>query len=590
MEFNLTGIQKQFWTLARLHPASAAYHIVSCVKIAGGLDKIKLRQAWEVLFHSADIFKTAFKHPGGAPVAVITEKLDAPWVDISCTEDEFTGLASTYANEPFDLEHPPLVRAVLFDIGTGVYYFLLVQHHIITDLASKRLIGASISGFYNETPITLPKNEYGDLAKIESDYLSSSKGSKSLSFWKSKIDTHAGPLSLPTPFGNRSIFRSEGASVGWTLPIHLAEMLNHQTDLEKRQPFLWLLSAYIAFLHRISGQKQFAVGVPLTNRRLEGASDVLGPFVNILPVFVDIDTDDTFLDLYAKIRKEMLLNHRHQEVPFIDIASFYKGERELSRPPLIQTGFTSEPLFKLELDGLTCQSIPIQSHGAQMDLFFTYWPDGDSYSGWWEYNSDLLTGEIVTDWQDCFNVLLEQTLKRPAAPLSNFQILSPNADTRLKRWNTTFREYPLQDTLAHYMRRSFAAHPDQTALICGDRRWSYAQMERIVCRHASQLNKDYGERNRIALLLSQSPEMVLAIHTVLQSGNAYVPIGIDWPAERIRTIVEDIRPAAIITEDQYEDIVSSLGIPVIPVTSFVDEEQQDVRRRRIRSPVHEYRV
>lgn len=554
-----------------MHPKSSAYNIIACVCIDGVIDKDQFRKALSKVFFNTEVFRFAYRIEDETPIVCIDQNITLPYQEILCSGGSIFSHIDSLHQRPFRLDKPPLVRFALIQTDIERHYFILVMHHIITDLHSKQKISEAISAIYNRADLPVAFGKYSTFAKIQADFLSSTKGRLSISFWKKKMDCGSCTLELPGANNRQPYFNAEGSSVDWALPSLSLRKLKKKEANNDGQIFLWLLTTYSILLAHLSRQDRFFIGVPLTNRRLEGSLQTPGAMVNILPVNVDIDPEDTFTSLYGKLRKEMLLNHRHQEIPFTDIAGFYKGKRVNSRPHLIQAGFTLEPLFTLDLENVTCKSIPIKRKGAQMDLFFTYWPDGDGFTGCWEYNSDLLDEKLVIDWLDCFNTLLAQTLERPTDKLKDFQLLSQTAQKRIARFNNNTKSYPLDQTISYRLRNAFAENRDSDAIIYNNHKFSYADMEDIVCRSASQLHSKYGEKNRIALLLSQSPERVFTIHSVIQSGNAYVPIGTDWPGDRIRTVLEDIEPAAVITEKKYEPVVSSIGVPVILAKSLIED-------------------
>lgn len=566
----LSGVEKQFWLASRMHPQSSAYNIAACVCIEGVIDKDLFRKALSKVFFDTEVFHSAYRIEDDTPMVYVDENISLPYQEIACPSELVFSHLDKLHQKPFRLDEPPLVRFALIQTDIKRHYFLLVMHHIVTDLRSKQKISGAISAIYNRNDPPVAFGSYSSFNKIQADYFCSKKGKQAISYWKEKMDCESCTLELPSTNSRQPLFKAEGSSVDWTLPSLFLRKLKKLEANNEGQIFLWLLTTYSILLARLSRLNRFFIGVPLTNRRLEGTEDTLGVMVNILPVNVDINSEDTFTTLYEKLRKEMLFNHRYQEIPFTDIASFYKGNRANSRPHLIQAGFTLEPLFTLDLDNVTCKSIPIKRKGSQMDLFFTYWPDGDGFSGCWEYNSDLLDEKLVIDWLDCFNTLLGQTLAHPEYPLKDHQILSQTAQKRIARFNSNTKSYPLDQTISKRLRNAFSKHRNCNAIIDNNRRFSYADMEEIVCRAASQLHTLYGQKNRIALLLSQSPEMVFTIHSVVQSGNAYVPLGTDWPEDRIRMVIEDIEPVAVITEKKYESIVSSLKIPVIQATSLIE--------------------
>ncbi len=574
--FPLSGIQASFWIASKMLADSPAYNIASCVKLEGALDKDRLRDAWRQVFESAQIFKTCFGEVNGQPLARVDEDAVYPWQELDCPEREVFKTLAHLCYDPFDLGAAPLVRVALVRVQDDCHYLFIAQHHLITDLDSKEKLGVLISDVYNRKQTEFPTSPYSSFVETETDFLDGAGAQKHFKYWQDKMDAFPGVLDLPCEKPARTFFKGKGDSVAWRLPAPIYEMLTKKMASDSKQPFLWLLTAYILFLARISGQRNLAVGVPLTNRRFDGASSVLGPFVNVLPVCVAIDENDTFEALYTAVRKEMLLNHRYQEIPFFKIAGFSKSKREPHRPNIIQAGFTSEPLLQLDLNNLKCTAVAIKKYGAQLDLFFTYWPTATGFDGYWEYNSDRFSRDLIDVWQDGYNTLVKETLAQPEKHADSFRILNPASEKRIHTsWNATTTTYQAESNLARQLQKGFAKHRNEVALIHEERPISYGEMASIVTCMSRVLYRTYGQRKHIALFMDRSPELVYAIHAVIQSGNVYVPIGVDWPRERIRMVLDDVQPVLIISDEEKTGLLPQVDMPVATTGQLLRQGRGD---------------
>jgi len=292
--------------------------------------------------------------------------------------------------------------------------------------------------------------------------------------------------------------------------------------------------------------------------------------VNILPVAIEIDGSSAFEDVYNSIRRELLLNNRHQAYPFLKIAESYSGERDPMRPRLLQAGFTNEPLFNLDLEGLDCSPVYLPREGAQMDLFITWWKRGDSWEGYWEYNTGSFGEDEILRWQDYYARILAVALDDPAAAIGRIELLDGHAARALTGEGSSV-DYPLKRSMADLLRESFAAHPAETALVYEGVSVSYAEMEEKVEAVASFICGSAGSGGRVAVILRRSPEMLYALHGIVRSGNAYVPIGIDWPDERVLDILGDIRPVLVLGGEEHRQRIASSGVALHTIEEILSD-------------------
>ena len=128
--------------------------------------------------------------------------------------------------------------------------------------------------------------------------------------------------------------------------------LNQFSKAEKVNDFLVLLTAYAILLWSYSSQSEINIGVPFTNRRRESHKNIMGCFMNILPICIDLEPGDTFRAVIRKIRTAMLGAHRHQEAPYGTLVKKLVPPREPSYNPIFQVGFTFEHPMQMELGKL----------------------------------------------------------------------------------------------------------------------------------------------------------------------------------------------------------------------------------------------
>jgi amino acid adenylation domain-containing protein len=556
-------IQRQFQLNTVQFEPSPVYSVPCFFRIEGALDAARLEDAWTRVFRGSAWLGAALVEEGDRALLAVDPACPAPWSVVECPpgmdEGSVTDLARAETERPFELARPPLSRMVLFRIGSDRHYILLVQHHIITDLAAKRLLVEHLARAYADPGYLPPAAGYGRHVAAERSFLAGPAGAKAQEFWRGRMRNGAETLRLPMVRQAERPFQATGRQADWRLPDGLSRLLA-AAETAGHPVFLTMLTAYACTLGRLSGQGHFRIAVPFSNRP-EAMADVMGPCINVLPLDVEIRPGDSFTEIRARLRQEMLLAHRHQALPFLEIAQHFDEARNPSRPRLLQAGFTQEPLVGLDLPGLRVMPLHLPRQGAQMDLFFTWWPDGSGWSGVWEYNDQGFGPEEVRYWQGAFDRLLDSALTTPDRRWDEVGLVDGEW-TRRMTGEAGGEVFDHDANLADCLRAGYARDPGRPALRYRQKTWSYAEWARSAERVAGHVREQCGHGQRVLVLTERGSDMVLALHGIVLSGNAYVPLGTDWPLERIATILEDIEPSLVITQAQFAERFSGAVCPV----------------------------
>ena len=549
-----TDINRQFFTLHNLYPSSSVYNIPLLYKIQ---EHCKLRSVISTIISTFPLLLSKTTSDREGNIAFIKKEETDFYYEHQVSSNEIDTFIKNLINQRMNIDEG-LIQIHHIQITEECSYLLILQHHIITDLRSKEILIHFIEDAFNKN--SFPKFE---LMSIEEE--DQSKISFFESFWEKHICHET--LHLPSSEFGRKPFSGKGDSIGWKCPRFINEKMQ-SIDREKVfSPFIFFLTVYSVFLHRVSGQSDFNIGVPFTNRQREHEKNQLGAFVNILPLKILINSSDTFQDVYLYIRRQMLLLHRVQSYPFIKVSQFYKGERNIFYPHVLQAGFTQEPIIPLRIDGVEVTPVSMHPEGAQMDLFFTYWTEDRDFAGRWEYNSDAFSREQVSTWINIFNDLLGSAvsdisnhisvpIKTQFFPTAISTIYQPNG-----------KNYPVERHIASLLLDSYARNSESIAIVTEDNTISYIELNKRVTSIAACLTANYGTGKHIAVIMEKSAELIIALHAIVVAGNVFVPVDPSWPCERQQFVIDDAEVACILTNTNCESI--STPVPILTLDSFI---------------------
>jgi len=559
--YGISPIQKQFWLQHQSDPQSAAYNMASLFELSAMPDRARIIDVLGALIRRHSILRTLYGMEKGRLIARILEDMAPDFREDNYSQE----LLSQDIEEPFDLSKGPLFRTRLYKREKG-YFLLFVFHHIAIDLRSKDIFGSEFSLLYNrganDSPIgeSTPYEEYPGYLEKER---STDRWEKMASFWKGEIGGLS-PLLLTYDGERPPAMTTEGTRRTGALDPSLFADLNRYCIRSDRDPFLILLALYGVILHKYSGQTRISIGVPRTNRESGMYDNTMGCFVNILPLVLDINPQDTISDVLGQVRKKMLLIHRNQYFPYTDVVSLSPHPSDRKYNPLFQVGFTNEYPMTISLDGLTAEPLPVPGHGSQLDLFLYFWQRNGVFHWELEYNSRLFHKRRIDFFIDAYGVLLRDFLSGKDLPMDGISLVSRRTEQLiLQEWQGDTR--PLSGGLCIHglVEKQAALSGGKTALIFKGNELSFEMLNARANDVAALLiGKGIGREAIVGVSLERSFEMVIALLGILKAGAAYLPMEPTHPSEYKKYLIEDSGLSVILTKGRYRGELSALGYPI----------------------------
>ncbi|MHA5055136.1 condensation domain-containing protein, partial [Streptomyces sp. SD15] len=548
----LSSAQRRLWLLHQVDGPNPAYNIPAAWRLAGPLDRVALAQAVNDLVARHATLRTVFPAEDGLPYQRV---LDPAQAQVAINTESYERLAECAAYA-FDLEHELPLRVTLFETGPDEHVLLLLLHHIATDEWSQRPLLADLSTAYAARtaghgpdwaplPVT-----YADYTLWQRDLLDDT-GTDLLDHWTESLRGLPVELALPTDRPRPAESGHGGGTVGFTVPPRLERELRELARREGASMFMVAQAAVATLLHRLGAGDDIPLGAPVSGRTDENLEDLVGFFVNSLVLRTDLSGDPGFAELLRRVRETDLAAYEHQDLPFERLVEAVNPERSLARHPLFQVMVVhlAGPGGTPALPGLTARPEPIGQETAKFDLSFDFVEqgDGNGIQGWIEYSTDLFDPTTAELLADRLVSVLEQATATPDRPVGLLELLTDDERTRvLTDWNDTGREVPGL-TLPELFRAQVAATPAATALVFEGAALTYAELDARVERLAGVLSgMGVGPEGVVAVSLPRSVDLVVALLAVHRAGAAYLPLDVDYPAERIAFMLDDAEPVCVI--------------------------------------------
>ncbi|MEU1313457.1 amino acid adenylation domain-containing protein, partial [Streptomyces cinnamoneus] len=565
----LSYAQRRLWFLGRLEGASSTYNIPIGIRLSGTLDRDALTAALADLVARHESLRTVFAEEGGVPRQHVLAPADAA-LPLESVETDEAGLQEamrTAAEQGFDLATDLPVRATLFVLSATEHVLLLNVHHIATDGWSNAPLARDLSTAYTArrsgrapefTPLPV---QYADYTLWQRDLLGSEEDpdsliSRQLDFWENTMSGAPAELALPTDRPRPAEVTHRGGSIEFEVDAHLHARLaelarGHQVSL-----FMVVQAGLATLLSRLGSGDDIPIGTAVAGRTDEALEDLVGFFVNTLVLRTDVSGDPTFAELLARVRATDLAAYAHQDVPFERLVDLLGAERSMAHSPLFQVflSFQNNTVPDLRLPGLTTgvESVGLASSKLELgvELGETFDEDGApaGLRGRADYRTDVFDRSTVEALMRRFVALLDSASTDPQRPVGRLDLLSPEEHRRvLVEWNDTGRAVTPATFPALF--EAQAGHdPHKVALITGDEELTYGELNARANRWARHLiERGVGPEDRVAVAVPRSVDWIVAALAVFKAGAAYLPVDPAYPAERIAFIVEDARPALVLT-------------------------------------------
>jgi amino acid adenylation domain-containing protein len=583
--------QRALWFLQEAAPESAAYNLSGAVHLEAGLDVDALERAFQVVLSRHSQLDARFERSAGEPTRVRAGGA------FTLVKDDLTGVAEAAwrrrlameANRPFDLTATRPVRAFLFRIDGG-HVLQIVAHHIVADLRSMEILLRDLGEAYGRKGSAADRGAdaspmpYEGFVSWQHDMLASGDAAQGAEFWSRRLEGAPAALELPTDRPRPKMQSFRGGVYRFEVGSRAFAALKTIARDHGVTPFVALLAAYKAWLHRYTGATDLVVGTPASGRTQARFADTVGYFVNPLPLRTEVRDRDRFVDLVARCGDTVRQAFAHQDYPFPRIVKDV-GTRDAARSPLFQTLFVFDgdgrteraaSALSLNLDGrpvdlggLRGRSVAIDLEGAQFDLSLALGDLGDGLAATFTYNADLFEPETVRRMAAHFQALVEGIAARPHGSLAALPLLSADERHRaVVTWNDTAADYPADECLHELIEAQVRRTPQAVAVTDERETLTYATLNARANRIARRLAAaGVGPDDVVAVWHERSTALVTSLLAILKAGGAYLPLDTELPLARLRVILDDARPAALIAPESRRAELAALAGPGAPIVS-----------------------
>lgn len=563
----LSFAEERMWFLSCLHPESPAYKITAMIRLRGPLQAAILEQCLNEIVRRHENLRAAFVTKNGRPVkriaptvSISMQIIDLSGLDGQACEATLQHLAVDETNRRFDLAVPPLLRIVLIKEGGENYSLLICMHHIISDGWSYGILMKELIVLYNayqagmHSPLPELSIQYTDFAHWQRKKLQGDVFSAHLDYWKGVLEQHTS-LNLPCDYPRRPNSSFSSMTHTFCLPEPLLISLKTLCREKRVTLFMVLLAAFQTLLYRYTGQEIIIVGSPLANRATRETEDLIGCFMNVVPLCAKLSRQIRFSELLLQARDTLQNAYQYQDFPFESLLQDLHIQREGTRNALFQVMLILQntPADLPVSPGFEIKPPTFDSHVAELDLTISLWESSEGLNGWFEYDANLFTPLRIQKMQQQFQMLLESVCTDTEQRICFLPMLTERERLQLLEWQQKTYPFPLKSIVTRF--EAWAEDmSEEVALLFpkvnGDEQITYGMLNKRANQIAHYL-KMHGisPGTFVGICLERSIALIYCVIGVLKAGGAYVPLDPDWPQERLSWIWREARPSIILTSE-----------------------------------------
>ncbi|MER7047177.1 non-ribosomal peptide synthetase [Streptomyces jumonjinensis] len=579
-EMPLSSAQSGVWFAHHLRPGSSVYNTGEYLDIPGPVDGELFERALRRVVDETESLRVRFTVGPDGPRQVLSPAPDWPMhhVDLTSAPDPRRAAEEwmrTDLSTPVELTRGPLFCQALFKIAPDRFLWYQRVHHIVVDGFSMSLLARRVAKTYTGLVAGSDRSgaAFGPLSLLledDSSYHASEQRERDRAFWTERLAGRPDPVSLASrsaPASDSFLRRTSSLSASAVAALRRAGQHAGSS---------WptaMIAVIAAYLHRLSGERDVVLSMPVTGRMGSSGRTVPGMVANVVPLRLRVRPEHGLSALVRQTADEIGALREHQRYRSEDL------RRELGRE--LGPGQSERALFgpvanimsfyyHVEFAGLRATAHNL-SNGPVEDLSISVYDrsDGTEPRVDFDANPALYSDAELTAHQERFLRFLDAVVTAdPAQPIGRPDILTPGERHRtvVERNRTT---HPLPPTT---LPRAFAAvvarTPDATAVVFGDTVLSYAELNARANRLAHRLIA-MGVRGEstVAVLMERSADVVVSVLAISKAGGAYVPLDTRSPVARLRLVMGETGAAVLLTHRAAGNPELSRDTPTVVVDS-----------------------
>jgi len=557
----LSSSQQGLWFLSRIDArVDVAYNVVLALRASSSIDPVRLQSALRVLQARHEALRCRIVAELGVPAIEVEDAAQATTWMLEQRAGDLKHIATEEGNRPFEIGLAPLARAVLVrpvDVNQ-CYGLVFVVPHLLFDDASARILMQDLqlidrALLQGEDPMSLaPPGSLLEAIEREQALVGGQKIKAVAAATAERLEGMPERLALPGLIASAEVSPVyAGAAVEFELSAELVDSMRTFMRQQRCTPAAGCLAAFLLLLWKVSGQVDFGVNLPVSNRGGKELQQVIGYFTNVGIVRAQIDPMQAVSQFLARLNEQWWDLLDACELPFPLLAKQVRRRGGDLQAALMQVGFNhlvkDDSVLALGTAQLRQVQVLPEAVKNQLKLDIEETPTG--LRGVMLYDRNAMDRETVQGLADGYVRLLESMVAASGTRLRDLPLLGEaQRNAMIERGRGETIALPRQG-LHKLFEEQVERSPDAVAVVFEDQQLTYGQLNARANQLAHHL-RGLGVKpdTLVAICVERSLEMVIGLLGILKAGGAYVPLDPGYPEERLAFMLEDTDAPVLVTQ------------------------------------------
>ena len=561
-------VQQKFWLISQksedsIYPTA----LYEAFLLNDFLDITKFKEAVSQVIDENEILRTSFITRGNGLFQKINpnNKLLLEFIDLTHNPNASLRVNTLFNDVLQAFGNEMLFQIVIYKLEADKYAILFVFDHIIIDGWSINLFAESLKKYYQLEITDVPEPaikrlQYRDFSVWQRNTLDSGAMVVNKDFWLKELEEVGLPKELP--FSRKTpVSSSEVTAITYDFSTNQVQGLLSLADSTESTLYMILLSVVGLILNKYLFSDEVVIGTTDNGRSEICIEDIIGCFINTLPVKVSVRESDSFNTLLARTKETLLEIHKHKRYPFEQLLKDIAKNRDNVQEAL----FNVQVLFQNFDDEISIRNVfghdktvPIELNyvSSLTDIEFEFIQLQNSIQLKFKYNKEKFCLEDIQNFLQHYFHILDSVIEFSDQNINSIDFLLKHDRALLQNFNQTSVPYDCLGLIQRFENivRQYGSH---TALINKDHHITYEALLLRVLKIAKGISNLGLANPKVVILLPASEDLIISILGVLKASGTYIPIDTSNPSERIHNLIKQVNPDLILSEPNWKEEIPS---------------------------------
>ena len=552
--YPLTPMQKGMLFHNLLESGKGSYFEQASFDLQGDLDFEVFKQSLEQLFQKYDVLRTNF-YTGwkDTPLQVVYKKkrVDVQAADLrELNKQQREGYIESYRRQDkargFDLMHDVLMRISVFRIEDRLYRLIWSFHHILMDGWCLSLFTNEVFNQYlalkerrdTEPTSTAPYSQY-----IE--WLEQQDHEEAKQYWQQYLQGYEGDIHLPLTKAQEGPLEYVYGNVVCQLDKEETRQLQQIANRNQVTLHTLIQTLWGILLQKYNRVQDVVFGSVVSGRPADipGVEQMIGLFINTIPVRICCDEEISFVDAIKIAQEKALSAQPFDSYPLYEIQAQTVQKQNLMDHIMV---FENYPIGQEiqqagndKASGLQVINFHMEEH-SHYDFSLLVIPH-EKLTVHFSFNHNVYVQAEVERIKGHFEQLVRQITTNPKVRVQDLELITrQEKEQMLEGFRAAQIQYPHEKTIHQLFEEQTVQTPDRTAIVFEGEQLTYGELNKRANRLARKLQREGVQAGQIVgIMVERSLEMIVGILGILKAGAAYLPLDPGYPLERIQYILDD---------------------------------------------------